>query len=146
MPNRTTRMAAIMKEDQENDPDCYLNHDDEDDEDEDEDEDDYLDGDNNEDDKENDLDYDLTTTKTKTKMTSNSRTSLYVLWIRLIDKLVAFIDALTTNQVSRMLRDMSIAVLRELRGFSIDNDNINPGWRNNAQETTRNSGNNKGQP
>ncbi|KAJ0091420.1 hypothetical protein Patl1_14777 [Pistacia atlantica] len=36
-------------------------------------------------------------------------------------------NALTTNQMPRMLRDMSIAVLPKLRGFSPDNDNIKPG-------------------
>ncbi|KAJ0091429.1 hypothetical protein Patl1_14778 [Pistacia atlantica] len=32
----------------------------------------------------------------------------------------------------RLLRDMFIAVLRDLRGFSLDNDNINPDGGNNA--------------
>ncbi|KAJ0031950.1 hypothetical protein Pint_14580 [Pistacia integerrima] len=35
-------------------------------------------------------------------------------------------NASTTNQMPRMLRDMSIAILSKLKGFSPDNDNITP--------------------
>ncbi|KAJ0091425.1 hypothetical protein Patl1_14772 [Pistacia atlantica] len=53
-------------------------------------------------------------------------------------------NVLTMNQMQRMLRDMSIAVLRELRDFSLDNDNINPDDDNNAQQNNQNNNNNKG--
>ncbi|KAJ0031955.1 hypothetical protein Pint_14585 [Pistacia integerrima] len=51
-------------------------------------------------------------------------------------------NAVTTNQVPRMLRDMSIAVLRELRGFSLDNDNINLDGGNNTQQNNPDGNNN----
>ncbi|KAJ0031720.1 hypothetical protein Pint_14579 [Pistacia integerrima] len=50
-----------------------------------------------------------------------------------IYELGAIIGALTINQVPRMFRDMFIVVLRELRGFYLENDNINPNDGNNTQ-------------
>ncbi|KAJ0031954.1 hypothetical protein Pint_14584 [Pistacia integerrima] len=55
-----------------------------------------------------------------------------------IFELGAIIDALTTNQVLRMLRDMSIDAPRELRGVSLDKDNINLDDGNNSQQNNPN--------
>ncbi|KAJ0031952.1 hypothetical protein Pint_14582 [Pistacia integerrima] len=55
----------------------------------------------------------------------------------------AFINALTTNQVQRMLRDMSLVVLRKLKGFSLDNENINPDGGNNVQQNNSDGNNNE---
>ncbi|KAJ0091426.1 hypothetical protein Patl1_14771 [Pistacia atlantica] len=63
-----------------------------------------------------------------------------------IFELRAFIITLITNQMPRMLRDMSIDVLRELRGFFLDNDNINTDGGNNTQQNNLDDINNEGQP
>ncbi|KAJ0031953.1 hypothetical protein Pint_14583 [Pistacia integerrima] len=128
MPSRTIRTTAITKDDQQNHPKYDLKDDNED-----EDKDD-----------------------------KNSRTSLDTLWIRGNGQFIshclhptaaeiriesrAFISTSTTNQVSRMLRDMSIAVLQELRGFSLNNDNINPDGENNAQQNKPNGHNDEERP
>ncbi|KAJ0031951.1 hypothetical protein Pint_14581 [Pistacia integerrima] len=63
-----------------------------------------------------------------------------------IFELGAIIDALTTNQVPRMLRGISIDALQELKGVSLDNDNINLDGGNNTQQNNPDDSNNKGRP
>ncbi|KAJ0091427.1 hypothetical protein Patl1_14770 [Pistacia atlantica] len=63
-----------------------------------------------------------------------------------IFELGAIVDSLTTNQMSCILKDMSIDALRELKGVSLDNDNINLDGGNNTQQNNPDDSNNEGQP
>ncbi|KAJ0091478.1 hypothetical protein Patl1_14769 [Pistacia atlantica] len=129
-PNRTNRMATMMKDDQENDPDYDLKDDNEDDEDEDEEKDDKL-----------PLSQEDVDNFTATLLLRGNRQfidhRLHRRTAEIRKESRAFISVSITNQVPRMLRDMFIAVLRELRGFSLEMTTSTPTTKITPNRTNR---------
>ncbi|XP_031266321.1 putative uncharacterized protein DDB_G0267716 [Pistacia vera] len=131
-PSRITRTATITKDDQQNDPDYDLKNDNDDDEDEDKDDKLPLS-------QEDVNNFMATLLLRRNKQFLGHRLHPTAIEIRNINCSTTIRPARLDNESSvAHLRDMSIAVLRELRGFSLDNEDINPDNNNNAQQNNPN--------